>query len=124
MSLALAALLSVSGLALATSAYLHAASQYLEQGTIKLQRLPALWPIYYRMLLSVLTKPRRLPTHRAMLTSMRIMTGGRQHCVRPCSVPSLFIGTEWHVSCTLTCSMLRAALQSLSAMHPGSSAFQ
>ena len=102
MSLALAALLSVNGLALATAAYLHAASQYLENATIKLQRLPALWPIYYRMLLSVLTKPRRLPTQRAMLPSMRIMTGGQHHCLRPCSVPSLFIGTEWHVSCTLT----------------------
>ena len=84
MSLALAALLSVNGLALATAAYLHAASQYLEQGTIKLQRLPALWPIYYRMLLSVLTKPRRLPTQRAMLPSMRIITGG--HCRCACLV--------------------------------------
>ena len=80
MSPALAALLSVNGLAVATAAYLHAASQYLQHATIKLQRLPALWPIYYRMLLSVLMKPRRLPMQRTMLPSMHIMTGGHCHC--------------------------------------------
>lgn len=75
MSGALAFCLSASGIGIAAAAYLHAASAYLDNATVKLQQLPALWLIYYRVMISVLTKPRRLRSQRTALPQMSITTG-------------------------------------------------
>lgn len=74
MSGALAFCLSASGIGVAAAAYLHASSAYLDNATVKLQQLPALWPLYYRVMVSVLTKPRRLQPERTALQQMSITT--------------------------------------------------
>lgn len=77
MSVAMAAILAASGVGLVAATYLHAASRYLDRATVNLHQLPALCPIYYRMLVSLLTKPRRLKSARTTLPAMRITTGAR-----------------------------------------------
>ena len=76
----LAAMVGVCTAAAAFVAWLHAASMYLHAAAAETRGLPLLWPIYYRILLSLLTKPREISSQNSKLPLKRITTGRLLPC--------------------------------------------